>query len=312
MSSTIDYTTFSLPLLLASRTRIDEVIMARSAGVAPAPAAAGKKGKDGKEKVKRKGSPGAWSDWTKKVMIDCDAEIKAFKEAAEQKCGAHLKWISANKGKTSPEWLSFKAEWDASHPKEAKEAKGAKEASDAEEAEESDSSPAAAVGGGGSVPAVPVAAAVAAEKVAKRRGPKKLTDMTPEEKAKHDAKVAERKAAKAAGASALEEAAKAAVPVPTAALVAAPKAAPAPVVAAPVPVPVPVAAPEAEDEEDSVELKIFVVDGQKYMRPWSSAAKDWATADLWYTNKKGEKAAYWGELMDDGSVNADAEEPEIE
>lgn len=299
MSSTIDYTTFSLPLLLASRTRIDEVIMARSAGVAPAPAAAGKKGKDGKEKVKRKGSPGAWSDWTKKVMIDCDAEIKAFKEAAEQKCGAHLKWISANKGKTSPEWLSFKAEWDASHPKEAK---GAKEASDAEEAEESDSSPAAAVGGG-SVAAVPVAAAVAAEKVAKRRGPKKLTDMTPEEKAKHDAKVAERKAAKAAGASALEEAAKAAVPVPTAALVAAPVVA-APVVAAP--------APEAEDEEDSVELKIFVVDGQKYMRPWSSAAKDWATADLWYTNKKGEKAAYWGELMDDGSVNADAEEPEFE
>ena len=78
----------------------------------------------------------------------------------------------------------------------------------------------------------------------------------------------------------------------------------APVVAAPVPV--------AEDEEDSVELKIFVVDGQKYMRPWSNSAKDWATADLWYTNKKGEKAAYWGELMEDGSVNADAEEPEFE
>ena len=169
----------------------------------------------------------------------------------------------------------------------------------------------AAVGGGGSV-AAPAAVAVAAEKVAKRRGPKKLTDMTPEERAAHDAKVAERKAAKAAGASALEVAAKAAVPLPTAAL------APVPVVAAPAPAPVAMAAPEpeaeaeAEDEEDSVELKIFVVDGQKYMRPWSSAAKDWATNDLWYTNKKGEKAAYWGELMDDGSVNADAEEPEFE
>ena len=312
MSSTIDYTTFSLPLLLASRTRIDEVIMARSAGVAPAAIAKGAKkvnkvNKDGTEKVKRKGSPGAWSDWTKKVMIDCDAEIKAFKEAAEKKAGAHLKWISANKGKTSPEWLAFKTEWDASHPKAAKGAKQEAE-DDADASDSSDSSDAAsaAIGGGGSAPAAvtDVASPAAAEKVAKKRGPKKLTDMTPEERAAHDAKVAERKATKAAGATALEVAAKAAVPLPTAALVAAP-------VPAPVAAPKPVAAEEAE-EEDSVELKIFVVDGQKYMRPWSTAAKDWATNDLWYTNKKGEKAAYWGELMEDGSVNADAEEPEFE
>jgi len=308
MSSTIDYTTFSLPLLLASRTRIDEVIMARSAGVAPAATAKGAKkvNKDGTEKVKRKGSPGAWSDWTKKVMIDCDAEIKAFKEAAEKKAGAHLKWISANKGKTSPEWLAFKTEWDASHPKAAKGAKQeAEEDSDASDSSDAADTASAAIGGGGSAPAAvtDVASPAAAEKVAKKRGPKKLTDMTPEERAAHDAKVAERKATKAAGATALEVAAKAAVPLPTAALVAAPVAAPKPV-AAPV-------AEEAE-EEDSVELKIFVVDGQKSMRPWSTAAKEWATNDLWYTNKKGEKAAYWGELMEDGSVNADAEEPEIE
>ena len=60
-----------------------------------------------------------------------------------------------------------------------------------------------------------------------------------------------------------------------------------------------------------MELKIFKVDGQSYMRPWSTAAKDWATGDLWYTNKKGERAGYWGELMEDGSVNADAEEPPL-
>ena len=35
--------------------------------------------------------------------------------------------------------------------------------------------------------------------VAKRRGPKKLDDMTPEERATHDARKAERKAKKAAG-----------------------------------------------------------------------------------------------------------------
>jgi hypothetical protein len=312
MSSTIDYTQFSVAQLIANRAAIDDIIMSLSAGVAPAAAGKSKaKAKDGKEKVKRKGSPGAWSDWTKKVMIDCDAEIKAFKEAAEQKGGAHLKWISANKGKTSPEWLEFKAEWDASHPKAAKGAKAsdAEEADEAEEAE--DDSPAAAQGGGGSVAAVAAVAAPVAEKVAKRRGPKKLTDMTPEERAAHDAKVAERKATKNAGATALELAAKAAVPVPTAALVAEPKLVAAPV-AAPKPAPVAEEAAEEAEEEDSVELKIFVVDGQKYMRPWSNSAKEWATNDLWYTNKKGEKAAYWGELMEDGSVNADAEEPQFE
>jgi hypothetical protein len=316
MSSTIDYTTFSLPLLLASRTRIDEVIMARSAGVAPAATAKGGKkvNKDGTEKVKRKGSPGAWSDWTKKVMIDCDAEIKAFKEAAEKKAGAHLKWISANKGKTSPEWLAFKTEWDASHPKAAKGAKQEAE-DDADASDGSDTSDAAAIGGGGSAPAaVAAVASPVAEKVAKRRGPKKLADMTPEERAAHDAKVAERKATKAAGATALEAEAKAAVPLPTAALpvaepkpVAAPKPAP---VAAPKPVAVAEEAAE-EDDEDAVDQKIFVVDGQKYIRLWSCAAKDWATGDLWYTNKKGERGAYWGQLMEDGSVNADAEEPEL-
>jgi hypothetical protein len=302
-----------MPLLLSSRTRIDEVIMARSAGVAPAAAAAGKKGakknKDGTEKVKRKGSPGAWSDWTKKVMTDCDAEIKAFKEAAEKKAGAHLKWISANKGKTSPEWLAFKAEWDASHPKAAK---GAKEASDAEEAEEDEDSdsPAAAQGGGGSVAAV---AAPLAEKVAKKRGPKKLADMTPEEKANHDAGVAARKAKKAAAAAAEAAAVAAAGPVqpkPVAELMAAAEAATAPA-PKPKPVAAPAPAPVAE-EEGTIELKIFILDGQKYMRLWSSAANDWHTTDLWYTTKKGERGAYWGELMEDGSVNADAEEPELD
>jgi hypothetical protein len=323
MSSTIDVSKLTVEEVSAAlsnftpeqlaplRAQIDDTF---TRGSNQAPAAAGKKGakknKDGKEKVKRKGSPGAWSDWTKKVMIDCAAEIAAYKEAAEQKAGAHLKWLkeSTSKGKTSADWLAFKAEWDAAHPKGAK----ASDAEEAEEADDSDSNPAA--GGGGSVAAVAAVAAPVAEKVAKRRGPKKLTDMTPEERAAHDAKVAERKATKNAGATALEVAAKAAVPVPTAALVAEPKLMAAPVaapVAAPKPAPVAEEAAEEAEEEDSVELKVFIVDGQKYMRPWSSAAKDWATGDLWYTNKKGERAAYWGELMEDGSVNADAEEPPL-
>jgi len=292
MPASIDYSKLSVAQLLAVRTTIDEAIMARSSGVAATPSVAtkaGKSPKEPKEKVKRKGSPGAWSDWTKKVMIEHDAEIKAFKEAAEQKAGAHLKWISANKGKTSEEWLAFKAEWDASHPKGAKDS----EASEAEAESGSDSSPQ-----GGAVMASPVAAA-------KKRGPKKLADMTASERAAHDAKVAEKKAKKSAGAAALEAEAKASV----AAHVAVPVAAvPAPVAAVPAPV-----AEEAEEAEDndSIELKIFTLDGQKYMRPWSTSASDWATGDLWYTTKKGEKSHYLGELMEDGTINGDAEEPPI-
>jgi hypothetical protein len=192
--------------------------------------------------------------------------------------------------------------------------KGAKSESEASEGEAEEGE---AEEGEVAVMAAPNAAAEKVTAPAKKRGPKKLADMTPEERAKHDAGVAERKAKKNAGAAALEAAAKAAAPIlpsikatplmvgggatPTLAAMAA--------MATPVLVATPV--PEEDEDEDAIELKIFQVDGQKYLRPWSSSANDWATGDLWYTNKKGEKAAYWGELMEDGSVNADAEEPPL-
>lgn len=275
MSTSIDYSKLSVAQLLATRSAIDEAIMARSAAGGGG-GGGGKATKVKEPKVKRKGSPGAWSDWTKKMMIENDVEIKAFKEAAEKKCGAHLKWISANKGKESAEWLTFKAEWDASHPKGAKE-----DSIDVSIAESSESEEAEAT-----VVAV----------VVKKRGPKKLADMTEEEKAKHDAGVAERKAKKNAGANALEAEAKASV-------------AAKPPVALPVALPVASSMPLAE--EDCIELKVFTLDNQKYMRPWSGSANNWATGDLWYTTKKGEKSHYLGELMEDGSINADAEEPEL-
>ena len=289
MSSTIDYKTFSVTQLLATRTAIDEAIMSLSGGSSSMPSAA--KAEKAK-RVKRQGGPSAWGDWTKKVMTEHDAEIKAYKETAETKAGAHLKWISANMGKTSQEWLSFKAEWDAAHPKPVK---GAKSDSDASETSD----------GEAEAGEVAAAAAVAAP-AGKKRGPKKLAEMTPEERAKHDAGVAERKAKKAAGATALEAAAKANLPIliPSLLIGGGSVATPAAVAVA-----MPASPVAAEEDEDGIELRIIKIDGQNYMRPWSTSANDWATTDLWYTNKKGEKAAYWGELMEDGSVNADAEEP---
>ena len=202
---------------------------------------------------KRTSKPSAWSDWVKKIMAERKDEIAAHKEAAEQKAGAHLKWLAANAGKTSPEWLAFKAAWTLEHaqaqPQQAPPVSAV--ASD-------DEAPVAAVGGGGSVAAaaaVPVAAAAAAPvkrgpkpmvemsaeelkafleakkakkaaaaaaadaetepdepepvvtpPIAKKRGPKPLANMTAEERAAHDAKVAERKVAKEAKARAAEAA----------------------------------------------------------------------------------------------------------
>jgi hypothetical protein len=71
------------------------------------------------------------------------------------------------------------------------------------------------------------------------------------------------------------------------------------------------AAPTPRHTFTEDQLRAFSLDGRKYIRPWSSVTQNWATGDLWYTNKKGEKAAYWGVLLEDGSVNADPEEPEI-
>jgi hypothetical protein len=175
---------------------------------------------------KRTSKPSAWSDWVKKIMAERKDEIAAHKEAAEQKAGAHLKWLAANAGKTSPEWLAFKAAWTAEHsqPQEHAQAQVASvsAASSDDEEDAAAAAPAAAslvpaaatIGGGGSVaaaaPLVPVAVAVAApapaEKAAKKRGPKPLAEMSPEDRAKHDAKVAERKVAKEAKARAAEAA----------------------------------------------------------------------------------------------------------
>jgi len=124
--------------------------------------------------------------------------------------------------------------------------------------------------------------------------------------------VQKRREAKKAPSAAAEEEAKAAAPVVVAAPVAAPKPAPLPLKAAPAK---PVAAPVAEEEE-GVEQRIFTLDGQKYIRLWDSGVEDWATGDLWAVKANGsgspQRDYYCGELMEDGSINTDAEEPELD
>jgi hypothetical protein len=245
--------------LLAERERIDAAINAMGGA------------KKQEKKQKRKSAPaGPWAAWTKKVLEENKEAVEAFKATQESKLGAHLKWISANKGKDSAEYKAFA---EAFVPVAAPEAA-------AEEVESVASAPSAA------------SSAPSAE-APKRRGPKKLADMTPEEKAAHDAKVAERKAKKEAEKVAAEVAGKAAEEAPVAA--------PADVV---------VAAPAAEA---ALELLPFKLDGVNYFRLGAKTADGeiaWE-GDLWY-NKKGVRGSYVGSLLEDGSIDTDAEEPTLE
>lgn len=283
--------TMPLEKLLEMRTAVDAEIMARSGGSGSGSGAA-KKAK----KPKRVSQGSAWADFTQTIVKEKADEYTAFKETSESKLGVAPRFVAAYRKAHEAEWEAFQTEWNAAHPKAEKGSKLA-------EVEESASADEGSV------------ASDASEKApsGKRRGPKKLADMTPEERAAHDAAVQKRREAKKAPAAAEEQEAKAAAPV---VVVAAPvpkplplKAAPAP---APAPKPAPVPVPVEEAEEEGVEQRSFTLDGQKYIRLWDSGANDWATGDLWAVKANGERDYYCGELMEDGSINTDAEEPELD
>jgi hypothetical protein len=221
-------------------------------------------------------------------MQEHKQELEEFKAQQATKQGAHLKWMGAGGpgsgrfGKDSDAWKGFKTEWDASHPKQPASSGASTASSDSEEAP-------------------------SAEK--KRRGPKKLSEMTEEERAAHDAKKVEKRQAKnkdaeaaatgadlgrAQGGSTATQPSLTSIPEESQVTFA------------------------GDEEEVSVELLPFVLDGTKYMRPGTKSADSsepvWASADLWYFKKTAvdNKGDYVGKLDEDGSIDADAEEPEFE
>jgi len=115
-------------------------------------------------------------------------------DAKDAAVGAHMAFVGWWAEQHQAEHAAFKAAWELEHPKgAAKAAGGTAENSDdaATVADEDDTAaPSAAVGGAGS------AAAPVAKPEAKKRGPKKMADMTPEELAAAKAKRAENKAKK--------------------------------------------------------------------------------------------------------------------
>lgn len=293
----------TLPELQALRleveNRIAGLIGSSGAVVAFAKTKGRKEPKEPKEpKAKRASGPSAWGDWTKKVFAEQKAEIEAFKAASEVKQGAQLKWLSSGGdkkgaheepgpgserfGSKSAAWLAFKTEWDVAHPK---------------------GSGASVSGGSDAEGEAPVA-----EAPKKRRGPKKLADMTPEELAAREAK----KALKGAKKAEEEEAAREAAPFgrPNPAGGGGAEAAP---------VAVPVAAEEAaeeSEEEETVELLPHVIDGTRYVRPGvkdESGAITWASGDLWFYKKSApqNRGDYVGCVDEAGIIDSNAEEPNL-
>ena len=275
--------TMTLQELLSMKSQYDAELASRETGAS----ASASKPKTKSDKPKTKGPGTSWADYTKKVCTENAEAYKAFKEAAVSKLGVAPIFAKTFRDQHPETWPAFQAEWAAAHPKDSvqpKDSKGSKsEVKSEASAEESD-----AASNSGSEPAK------------KRAGRKKLTDMTAEELAAHKAKVAERSAKKKAAAAA--EAAPA--------LAEAKATAPVAITIAPVAASVPLLPASAIDDEEATELMPFVLDGHTYLRPKSGS--EWASGDLWNTKADGSRGDYHGELMEDGSVDQDAQEPDLE
>ena len=307
MSSTVSETMVSALLSIINTAQGELGKMGNASG------SVNKKGAKTKKSSARKGRPTPHGDFTKKIMEDHKAEVEAFKaelkESNPDQKGAHLIFVSNYKKAHMDEYNAFEAAWKEAHPKEdsASESSSVAEASDAE--------------------------ANTTEAPKSKRPP-----MTEEHKAKlkagREKKQAEKKAAKEAEEQAANTEAPATTIVPEVVITAPAVVAPvakkqgkkvkneivtpivepiavavvaAPVVAAPVPV-----AADAEDSDP--ELLAFKHAGTNYLRLGIKRAEGnhlWASGDLW-ASKKGQKGAYIGCLQEDGKIDKDAEEPELE
>ena len=275
--------------LLEIRAKIDALLEQVGASAGEIASAAPSKGgkKSAAEKKPKRASQGtAWAAYSSQLIKTQEVAYKAFQEQLKQAggddkralVGVMPKFAKHWRAEHEEEYAAFEAEWRAAHPPLSSKASVASD--DAESVAEGEASE-------------------GSEK--KKRGPKKLADMTPEEKAKHDAGVAARKAKKAA-----EKAAGGEEEVPLA-----PAAAPAKPAAAPA---APVVAEEAEEaEEGDAELLPFKLDTVKYLRLGTQGENgtiSWLMGDLW-ENNKGSKGEYKGCLLADGTIDYDAVEPEL-
>ena len=298
------YTSMNLPELLNHRDQISAEIFRQTGDATVVPISAGAASHGGKVKLTKtgkvrkpsanKGKPTARGDFTKKITVEHADDFAAYKEANPDLKGPHLSWYKHYIDEHKDEYEAFKVAWALEHPKE-----------DSTEAAEDESTDGAPADG-------------AAAKPKKVLSPEHLAKM----KAGREAKLAEKKAAK----EQMEAAAKANGPIAFSTVtvaVATPVAAPVPVpqmkgpkkvakkAAEPAPAPAPI--PEQESVDADPEELPFKHNGTTYIRIGIQKADGnhiWSSTDLWHS-KKGKRAGYAGELMADGKINEDAEEPSL-
>ena len=212
---------------------------------------------------------------------------------------AHIPWVTHWQTAHPDAYAEFKSAWEVANPKEGRVASAKASQASGSDAED---------GEDGSKPAP------------KKRGAKKMADMTPEEKAIAQAKRAANKAAKAAKKASSEEEEADEFAMETVVSTKAPSAA----VGGGGSV-APAAAPEAEEEmleaeEESEEtLMPFINKKISYLR-LGHLDKDgdpvwWEGGDIWLQNADGSKGAYAGQIQASGKIDASpavmAAEPEI-
>lgn len=293
--SSINFMTMPITDLLAYRSALEAAIITQcggsAAGAIALPEVKGKKGKDGKEKKPsaRAGKPTAYGDFSSKIQKDFAEQIKEFKEANPEMKGAHMTWVGNYRKEHAEIYDAFKAEWALAHPKT--------------DAGSADASADEATG---------EATAVAEAKPKKVLSPEHLAKMKAGREAKKASKDAEKALAEAEGradapiavTAKAEKAQKEPKKAKKAAEITVPLAAPAPAPSAP-----------AEEGEKEAEALPFKLGGATYIRMGVSKPDgnhEWLSGDLWLSKKGGtERGAYAGELMEDGSINTDAEEPEL-
>lgn len=268
----------SVPELLEQRTLIDTQICLKTGGAVAGLTVGKKLNKNGKPKVERKGKPTCNGDFTKKICAEQKEAIEEFKKANPDQKGAHLVFLSNYKKEHKEEYEAFEASWKEEHPKDDV----------------------------GSVSDGP-------SESAKSDKPKRV--ISDEQKAKmkagREAAKAKKDAEKATGAATGAATTTSAEPV-----VAKPKKA-VKKVAKKEPIVEPVAVISSNTsvaEEDEPEMLPFKHNNTTYIRLGNKREDGtflWATGDLW-ASKKGAKGAYIGCLQDDGSIDADAQEPILE
>jgi hypothetical protein len=301
--TSLSLSTLSLTDLLNRRSLIDAEI-AKQTGGASVVATESSKGKKEKKPSSRTGKPTSWSAFSSMLQKAHAEEIKAYKTANPELKSAHLKWVGDYKDTHAEEYETFKINFEAENPKTTvTEVTTVSEAQEGAEKSTQDKPTQDK-----STEDKPKRVLSAEHKAKMQAGRKLASAKKQEEKNKEEAE--------AVADAPVSLTVAVATPVATTEPVTEPVTVQAPkkkVIRtgkkAPVVQPVEEVQPA---KPEGLELP-YKIGSSSYLRigvPNENGEPNWLSNDLWQ-NKRGVRGTYVGELMDDGSINTDAEEPPL-